>query len=419
MTPTAETIIIGGGVIGCSIAFNLAAKGMTGVVLLEQGVLGSGATGRSTATVHTHYSTEVLASLAWQSLQIFRSFDDIIGVSTARGQSGFTETGHLVFAGRDRNSQIKHNVELQQQVGARTSIINQVDAVGIAPGFQLDDCEAISYEPLSGYADASGTTLAFASRARQLGVRTELMTTATGLEIDQGKISAVLTNQGRISTTRVIITPGAWSRDFLLPYGIELPLQVSRHEVASFKSPFGKSQLGDRPSTTSNKLPAVSDLINQTCFRPEAGHLVLVGSAEPQDSQEPITDPAIYGQRQTQSFIESVWHRLVNRMPMMENAEYKTGFAGLYTSTPDRHPIMDRLESSSGMDGLFLCTGFSGHGLTLAPAAGRAMAALVLNDDSSFIEPPVDISQLRLSRFLPGATADRIFPFSDQNDVII
>ena len=170
-------------------------------------MLGSGATGRSTATVHTHYSTEVLASLAWQSLQIFRSFDDIIGVSTARGQSGFTETGHLVFAGRDRNSQIKHNVELQQQVGARTSIINQVDAVGIAPGFQLDDCEAISYEPLSGYADASGTTLAFASRARQLGVRTELMTTATGLEIDQGKISAVLTNQGRISTTRVIITP--------------------------------------------------------------------------------------------------------------------------------------------------------------------------------------------------------------------
>jgi glycine/D-amino acid oxidase-like deaminating enzyme len=80
---------------------------------------------------------------------------------------------------------------------------------------------------------------------------------------------------------------------------------------------------------------------------------------------------------------------------------------------------MDRLESSSGMDGLFLCTGFSGHGLTLAPAVGRAMAALVLNDDSSFLEPPVDISQLRLSRFLPGATADRISPFSDQNDVII
>ena len=129
MTPTAETIIIGGGVIGCSIAFNLAAKGMTGVVLLEQGVLGSGATGRSTATVHTHYSTEVLARLAWQSLQIFRSFDDIIGVGTAKGQSGFTETGHLVFAGRDRNSQIKHNVELQQQVGARTSIIDQVDAI--------------------------------------------------------------------------------------------------------------------------------------------------------------------------------------------------------------------------------------------------------------------------------------------------
>ena len=421
MTPSVETIIIGGGVIGCSIAFNLAAKGMSGVVLLEQGVLGSGATGRSTATVHTHYSTEVLAHLAWQGLQIFRSFDDIVGVGAARGQCGFTETGHLVFAGRDRNTQIKHSVTLQQQIGARVNIINQLEAAKIAPGFQFDDCEAIAYEPLSGYADASGTTLAFASRARQLGIRTELMTTATGLETNQGKISAVLTNRGRIRADRVVIAAGAWSREFLLPYGIELPLQVSRHEVASFDRP-GRP-FGEMPSGTSNRLPAVSDLINQTCFRPEGDNQVLVGSAEPQDSQEPISDPAMYGHRQTPSFIESVWHRLINRMPMMENAKYKTGFAGLYTATPDRHPIMDRLDGSNGIangiENLFLCTGFSGHGLTLAPAAGRAMAALILNHDSSFIEPPVDISQLRLSRFLPGADADRILPLSEENDVII
>ena len=106
-----------------------------------------------------------------------------------------------------------------------------------------------------------------------------------------------------------------------------------------------------------------------------------------------IENPFIYGHRSTQGFIESVWTRLVKRIPIMEHAAYATGFAGLYTSTPDRHPIMDQMD---GIEGLYLCTGFSGHGFKLAPAAGAAMAELVLEGNASSI----DISPLRLSRFL-------------------
>jgi len=315
--------------------------------------------------------------MAWHSLQVFRNFDEAVG-----GRCGFAETGHLVFANGRASSQVKANVALQQKAGIETSIISQLDLAEIAPGFYLDDCAAIAHEPLSGYADASGTALAYASRARDLGVRIELRSPATGLEITGGKIAGVVTATGRISTERVIVAAGAWSMDLLGRYGIDLPLTVTRHEVAAFK----------RPAASSHQLPGASDLVNDIYFRQEGAGLALVGGGGP---GETVEDPAIYGYRPTQGFIESVWTRLVKRIPTMEQATYETGFAGLYTSTPDRHPIMDRV---SGIEGLFLSAGFSGHGFKLAPAVGLAMAELVLDGRSSSI----DITPLQLSRFASG-----------------
>jgi len=375
---TAEAVIIGGGVMGCSIAYNLAARGMTDVVLLERDVLGSGSTGRSTATVHSHYSIEVLARMAWHSLHVFRNFNDVVG-----GECGFTETGHLVFAGRGDYALMSASVALQQEAGIETSIISPRQAAEIAPEFVVDDCAAIAYEPISGYADASGTALAYATRARQMGVTMDLQSPATGLEIDGGRVTSVVAGQDRISTSLAIVAAGPWSKNFVAPYGINLPLNVTRHEVAAFRMPSGRS----------NGLPGASDLANQIYLRPEGDGLVLVGSGGP---GEIVEDPEVYGHRPTQGFIESVWSRLAKRIPIMASAEYTTGFAGLYTSTPDRLPIMDLI---SGIEGLFICAGFSGHGFKLAPAVGAAMAELVLDGQASSI----DISPLRLSRFQDGS----------------
>ena len=366
---------------GCSIAYNLAVRGMTDVLLLERDVLGSGSTGRSMASVHTHDSTEVLARMAWRSLQIFRNFNDVVG-----GECGFTETGHLVFAGEGDCDQVGASVAMQRAAGIETSIINNRDAAEIAPGFHLDDCAAIAYEPLSGHADASGTAMAYATRARQLGVRMALRSPASGLEIAGGKVSGVITGKGRINTGRVIVAAGPWSREFLAPYGISLPLKVTRHEVAAFS----------RPSAGLFDLPGASDMVNQIYFRPEGSGLLLVGGGSP---GETVEDPAVYGHRPTQRFIESVWTRLAKRIPMMEQAEYTTGFAGLYNSTPDRHPIMDQVD---GIQGLYLCTGFGGHGFRLVPAAGAAMAESVLDSWASSPASSTDISPLRLSRFDEG-----------------
>jgi len=111
-----------------------------------------------------------------------------------------------------------------------------------------------------------------------------------------------------------------------------------------------------------------------------------------------VEDPEIYAPRPSQRFIQDVWTRLAKRVPVMAEAQYSTGYAGLYTTTPDSHPVMDRVE---GIDGLYICTGFSGHGFKLSPMVGVLMAELMLDGRAATI----DISPLRMSRFRDGRAA--------------
>ncbi len=377
MTETAEAVIIGGGVMGCSILYHLAARGMTDTLLLERDVLGSGSTGRSSGAVRMHYSTEVHARMAWHSLQVFREFDDRIG-----GECGYTNTGYLVFADEPAAESFRGNLALQQGVGIETVEIDREAAAELAPGFYLDDCAGIAYEPLSGHADPSGTALAFAARARELGARIRLQSPAVSVEAEAGRVTAVVTGAGRIETGRAIVATGPWSRRFLIGHGIDLPLIATRHEVVHLKRPLDRLPYH----------PGGGDIANLTYFRPESTDLTLVGNG---NIEQEVEDPEIYAQRASQSFIQEIWTRLARRIPLMADAEYSTGYAGLYTSTPDSHPVMDRVD---GIDGLYLCSGFSGHGFKLSPAVGLLMSELVLDGRATTI----DIRPLRMSRFAEG-----------------
>ena len=377
MTETAGAVVIGGGVMGCSILYHLAARGVRDALLLERDVLGAGSTGRSSGAVRMHYSTEVHARMAWHSLQVFRDFGARVG-----GECGYTNTGYLVFAGEEAADSFRANLALQQGVGIETAEISRADAAEIAPEFYLDDCAGIAYEPLSGHADPSGTALAFAARARELGARTRLQSPALSIETKGGRVTAVVTEAGRIETGRAIVATGPWSRRFLLRHGIDLPLTATRHEVVHLKRPLDRLPYH----------PGGGDIANLTYFRPEGTDLTLVGNG---NIEQEVDDPEIYAQRASQSFIQEIWTRLARRIPLMADAEYSTGYAGLYTSTPDSHPVMDRVK---GVDGLYVCTGFSGHGFKLSPAVGLLMAELVLDGRATTI----DINPLRMSRFAEG-----------------
>ena len=401
-TETADAVIIGGGIMGCSIACNLALTagqhGIRRITLLERDTLGSGSTGRSSAAIRMHYSTAVNAALAWRSLHIFRNFAEIIG-----GDCGYTQTGYLVFAGPDDLDAFHRNLAIQQSVGIATDLISPADASRLAPGFRVDDAAAIAYEPLSGHADASAAAYAYATRARAAGVTIRLQTPVAAIETtpDGSRVAAVRTRThtgartrthtgigDRIATPIAVIATGPWTPRFLADHGIAAPFVATRHEVLHFR----------RPPDTVPYHPGGADIANRIYFRPEAQDLTLVGNGNHSDI---VDDPEIYARRASPAFIQDIWQRLARRIPAIADAHLAAGYAGLYTNTPDSHPVIDRVD---GIDGLYLCSGFSGHGFKLSPMVGVLMAELIAAGQAHTNNAlTIDISPLRLSRFAEGS----------------
>lgn len=373
MSIISEAVVVGGGVMGTSILYNLVSRGVDRPVLLERATLGSGSTGRSSGIIRMHYSTEVCTRLSWESYQIFTNFDEIIG-----GEVSFVKTGFLVLAPPAALEGLRHNVAIQQRVGIDTNIIPLDDAREIAPAFDLDENEYFAWEPESGHADPSGTAMAYATRARELGASVVLETSAVDVEISNNRVKAVITEDERYETPIAVIAAGPWSSKFMRKLGIPLPLEATRHEVFFIKRPLNKIV----------SHPGGADLANLTYFRPEGSDLTLVGNGNVENE----VDPDNYNVRPSMDYVEDIWMRLAKRIPDIAEGEFFTGYAGLYTSTPDLHPVIDKIE---GIEGLYICTGFSGHGFKLSPTVGICMAELILQGEAQ----TVDITPLRVSRF--------------------
>jgi sarcosine oxidase subunit beta len=377
MTVISDAVVIGGGVMGTSILYNLAIRGMSRTVLLERETLGSGSTGRSSGAIRMHYSTEVNARLAWESLKIFKDFNEIVG----GGSPSYVQTGYMVFVPGDSIDGLEKNIHMQRSLGISTSIISREEARELVPGFYLGEDESFAWEPESGHADPSGTALAYSVRARELGAKIILQSPAERIEIKNNRVVAVHTSTERYETSTAVIATGPWSSRFISKLGIDLPLLPTRHCVFLIRRPLDRLPFH----------PGGGDLSNLTYFRAEGADLTLVGNG----NVEEVVDPDAYNQKPSMDYLENVWVRLANRIPAIADGELFTGYAGLYTTTPDLHPVIDQVD---GIDGLYICTGFSGHGFKLSPAVGIVMAELILDGSAKTI----DITPLRMSRFAEG-----------------
>ena len=228
MRSTADVVVIGGGVMGCSILFHLARQGITNTVLLEKDILNAGSTGRSQSICRMHYSNPVTATMAWESLKVFTNFEDVVG-----GPSGFTETGYLVVVKEEDRPGLERNCAMQVGLGIDTMVVTAADLADIAPMVSVTEDEAMGWEPQSGYADPYLVTSSYANSARSLGAEINLGVQSTGVEVNGGRVRAVNTTEGRIETPVVVMAAGPWSKAEMARVGIDVPLVTVRHQVAS------------------------------------------------------------------------------------------------------------------------------------------------------------------------------------------
>ncbi len=372
--PTADAVIIGGGVMGCAIQYHMAQLGVTNTVLLERDVIASGSTGRSQAICRMHYSNPVTTELAWQSLQVFADFDARVG-----GTSGFVNTGYLVVVNEADEGGLQRNVAMQQELGVPTSVVSRDDLASLAPMVTLYDDERAAWEPQSGYADPYQVTVSYAARAQESGARIVTRSPAARIETTGDRVQAVITTSGdRIATDTVIVAAGPWSKQVLAGVGVDAPLIPVRHQVATVA----------RPVEVVPHHPTVGDISQSFSFRPDGSNFTTMGFGD--DDEQ--SDPEVYPQGVDITEAASARAKLARRVPGMADAYYRGGWSGLFTTTPDWHPILDAVP---GVGGLYCAIGFSGHGFKLSPAIGKAVAELVLEGRAR----DVDLSPLRFARF--------------------
>lgn len=375
MRQTYDVIVIGGGIMGCSSAFQLAKRGLK-VALLEKGTIGEGPTGKSSAIIRQHYSNELTARMALYCLRVFQDFEEHVG-----DQCGFRQAGFVVVVEAKDRPGLEANVALQRSVGIHTELLSPEALREIMPGVEVSDLVAASYEPESGYADPYLTVNAYARAARRLGASVFQDTEVTGVHFQGDKVVGVETPGEKLDAPLVVNCAGAWGARVARMAGVDVPINSCRVQVAFFRRPPGH----EAPH------PVVGDFINATYFRPETGNLTLAGLIDPSEA-DAVVDPDDYDERMDSDFVLDVGQRLIRRYPAMELSQSTGGYASLYAITPDWHPVIDEVPAGSGF---YICAGFSGHGFKLGPAVG-VMVADMLTGESA---PQFDPHLFRLSRY--------------------
>ena len=375
----ADIVIIGGGVIGCSTAYNLANQGAKKIVLLDKGDICSGGTSKSCAITRSHYTIEANMHHAVESTKIFEDFDQIVG-----GNPNFQRTGYIILGSEEIRSKMKAVFEMQNKYGIDTEILTPTEAKQFHPLLQFDDVDVIGYESRTGYCDPYLTTTSYAKRAKDLGVQFFTETLVTGI-YQKGNIKTVQTQKGTFETEKLIMIAGPWTKNLGEMLGVEFSFSITKHKVLTFKIkiPYEKD------------LPIVKDLISpeNIYFRPDSGGVILVGTGDFGDEIENmdfLTDDVEI------KHIESIGKSMSNRIPSFGDAQLVSSWTGPYDIPPDWNPIVG---SVPGYEGIFAAFGFSGHGFKMAPTIGESLAQLVLG-----IEPRIPIKMYSMNRFKTGNT---------------
>ena len=381
MAERAEVVVIGGGIMGASLAFALAGRGVRDVLVLERRTVASGASGKTGALLRQHYSNRPEATLAHLSLQTIRNWGEIIG-----GDCGFVRCGLIATVATtssdDPNiARMRANVALQNSIGIVAEVLPAEELRRLQPFSRFDDIVVGAYEAESGYVDAVAATRGMMDAAQRRGARLREGVAVTGIRVAGGKVAGVETSDGPIDAPVVVCAAGPWAGPLLATAGVVVPIEPLRVQVAIVNRP----DLMPRAGT----MAYVDTAANYFCrnWGPNRT-MVGIGGGEFHET----VDPDAYDERSDPGFASQALQNLARRMPPMAAATPLYGHAGLYDMTPDTHPIIG---PAPGVTGLHLCVGFSGAGFKKGPAVGQCLAELILDGRAT----TVDLAPFRLERF--------------------
>lgn len=369
----ADVVVIGGGVVGLSVAYHLAIRGAGRVALIERSpFLGTGSTGKCAGGIRQQFSSAANVRVSIESVRFLEHFEEITGAPLDFQQNGYL----FLLATSAHLAHFQANMEMQRSMGLDVRLLSSAETKEIVPVLNTDDLVGATFCPTDGLVSPNDMTMGFAGAARTHGVEILLETEATGIELESGRVKAVVTSKGRIETRAIVNAAGPHARPVAAWAGVELPVfPVRRHIFTTRPLPF-----------VSVKFPMVVDFLSGVYMHQESGGMLL-GLA---DKDEPYS----FNEEVNWDFLERIIEPAVHRIPQLAQAEILTGWAGLYEDTPDHNAVLGPVP---GVEGFFLANGFSGHGLMHAPAAGRIVADSVVR---GFLEAGMET--LGFERFARG-----------------
>ncbi|HUE51775.1 MAG TPA: FAD-dependent oxidoreductase [Terriglobales bacterium] len=374
---TAEVVIIGGGIVGSSIAFHLTAAGCDDVLVIERETAqGKGSTGKSMGGVRAQFSTPVNIQMSLYSIPFYASFEDKLG-----HPSGYRPQGYLFCATEEKHmAYLRTNHAKQVAMGLKAVRLISGDEIrSMFPQLRGDDILGGSFCSTDGFVDPYSAMIGLMAWAADHGAKLWKNAEVTGIQRDAQRVAGVETTKGTVSTRKVVNCAGPWAAGIAKMAGVDLPVEPLRRMLVPTE-PFDQF---------SHRAPMIIDMSNGFHFRPEGlGFLLAWNDPEETPGYKTDFDPA---------FIEKILTRAAERVPVFENLAVnpKRAWAGLYEMTPDHHPILGPVQD---VPGFFLANGFSGHGVMHAPATGKILSDLILTGKTDL----VDASLLGLSRFAEG-----------------
>ncbi|MFZ2017401.1 MAG: FAD-dependent oxidoreductase [Methyloceanibacter sp.] len=374
---SAKIVIIGGGIVGCSVAYHLGKMGLTDVLLLEQGKLTCGSTWHAAGLVGQLRTSANITQLLGYSVELYDRLEKETGLATGWKRNG----GLRLACNPERWTEVKRQATTATSFGLEMHLLDPKEAQALWPLMQVDDVVGAAFLPTDGQASPSDIAMSLAKGARQGGVTIAEGVQVTAIDVEGGSVSAVVTDKGRITCEKVVICAGQWSREIGRMAGVNIPLVSVQHQYL----------ITDRIEGVTSNLPTLRDPDRLTYWKEEVGGLVM-GGYEP--NPKAWAEGGIPDRFEFQLLEDDLEHfeplleLAIGRIPAMQSAGIKEFINGPESFTPDGNFI---LGEAPEVRGVFVGAGFNAFGIASGGGAGMALAEWVAKSAPPFDLWPVDI----------------------------